>query len=445
MQLLDDKHHEVAASELMTMVSEAHDHTSVCVEDLDDSQMVVPSLEILNPIIWELGHVSFFYDIFLLRVLDGGEAVMPVGDSLYNSFQVDHDDRWNLALPTRVETMSYMERVRDLVLERLDNSEPNGQETYLHLLALSHEDMHGEALTYMRQTLGYTAPSFDNSGTLGRVDDPGGGPLPGDVTVPGGRFSLGARRDAPFVFDNEKWAHPVDLDPFEIARAPVTNLEFRAFVEDGGYSRQDLWGDQGWLWRTKTGARSPKYWQRSADGWTRRDFENVVPLEDHAPVVHVTWWEAEAYCQWAGRRLPAEAEWEMAASAESTSDRINADSPKRRYPWGDHAPSTDLANLDVSHVGCVDVGALAAGDSAFGCRQMIGNVWEWTASPFYPYPGYLLDFPYKEYSAPWFGYRFVLKGGSWATRPRFAYNTLRNFFQPYRNDVFAGFRTCSLG
>ena len=133
----------------------------------------------------------------------------------------------------------------------------------------------------------------------------------------------------------------------------------------------------------------------------------------------------------------------MAASAESTGNGKGAQR-KRRYPWGDEAPTADRANLDSRTLGCVDVGAFPSGDSAFGCRQMIGNVWEWTESSFYPFPGYIPDFPYKEYSAPWFGYRKVLKGGAWATRSRFAYNTCRNFFQPYRNDLFAGFRTCAV-
>ena len=176
----------------------------------------------------------------------------------------------------------------------------------------------------------------------------------------------------------------------------------------------------------------------------RRNFHQWIPIEPHAPVIHLTWYEAEAYCHWANRRLPTEAEWEMAASAEPSVSGDSVTAKKRRYPWGD-APSTpNHANLDSRHQGCVDVAAYPEGDSAFGCRQMIGNVWEWTATPFYPFPGYILDYPYKEYSAPWFGDRKVLKGGAWATRSRLAYNTFRNFFPPNRNDVFAGFRTCAL-
>jgi iron(II)-dependent oxidoreductase len=224
----------------------------------------------------------------------------------------------------------------------------------------------------------------------------------------------------------------------------VTNAEFAQFVEDRGYLRRKIWSYQGWNWRIKTGAQHPIYWQRGGNGLLRRHFDKLVPFEEHAPVIHVNWYEAEAYCNWAGRRLPTEAEWEVAASAESAPDGKGITGRKRRYPWGDEPPSPGRVNLDSRFLGCVEVGAFPAGDSAFGCRQMMGNVWEWTASAFYPFPGFVVDAPYKEYSAPWFGYRKVLRGGAWATRSRLACNTYRNFFQPYRRDIFAGFRTCAI-
>ncbi|MDE2485626.1 MAG: SUMF1/EgtB/PvdO family nonheme iron enzyme, partial [candidate division NC10 bacterium] len=315
---------------------------------------------------------------------------------------------------------------------------------YLYLLSVLHEDMHGEAFTYMRQTLEYPAPKLSIAEDGSSARELGGGPLPGDVEIPGAVFQLGATPDLPFVFDNEKWAHPVEIAPCRIARAPVTNGEFVEFVSDRGYLWRELWSPQGWVWRTKTGAQHPLYWHRGQSGWLRKHFDRLVPLEAYAPVIHVNWYEAEAYCQWAGRRLPTETEWEMAAGAEPTPDGTGITWKKRRYPWGDEPPTPEHANLDSRMLGCVDVGAFAAGDSAFGCRQMIGNIWEWTASPFYPFPGFTVDSPYREYSAPWFGYRKVLKGGAWATRSRLIRNTFRNFFLPDRRDVFAGFRTCAL-
>jgi iron(II)-dependent oxidoreductase len=167
-------------------------------------------------------------------------------------------------------------------------------------------------------------------------------------------------------------------------------------------------------------------------------------MEPHRPVLHVCWYEAVAYCRWAGRRLPSEAEWEAAATTHPASDGQQLSLDKTRFPWGDILPSPDHANLDGLALGCRDVGALPAGDSAFGCRQMIGNVWEWTQSDFLPYPGFVID-QYKEYSAPWFGTHKVLRGGCWATRSRLIRATWRNFYRPERRDVLAGFRTCGLG
>jgi iron(II)-dependent oxidoreductase len=444
MQLLQGKHFVLSSAALAGVVQDTRARTLALVADLEEAQFEVPQLGLVNPFRWELGHVTFFYEAFVLQMLGQTTPLLAGAEDLYDSFKIDHEDRWSLPLPSREQTFAYMQRVLDAVVERLHGHTPSASETYLYLLSVLHEDMHGEALTYMRQTLSYPVPQLDGLSTADLPAALGRGPWPGDVDVPGGAFSLGATPDQPFVFDNEKWAHVVDVAPFRMARAPVTNAEFAAFVEDGGYQRRDWWSYQGWVWRTKARAQHPFYWQRDGQGWLQRHFDTLVPLAPHAPVVHVTWYEAEAYCQWAGRRLPTEAEWEMAASAEPTADGRGITGRKRRYPWGDEPPTPAHANLDTRVVRCVDVAAFPAGDSAFGCRQMAGNIWEWTASAFYPFPGYLVDEPYREYSAPWFGYRKVLKGGAWATRARLAYNTYRNFFPPARHDVYAGFRTCAI-
>ena len=443
MHPLADKHFTLSNAALIGLVQDARTRTLALVADLDAAQFEVPQLALVNPFRWELGHVTFFYEAFLLQLLGQTAPLLVGAEDLYDSFKVDHEDRWALPLPSLQHTLEYMRRVLDAVGEQLQGHAPSAQETYLTLLSILHEDMHGEALTYMRQTLSYPAPALGSSSVTAVPAALGGGPLPGDVEVPGGLFSLGATPEQSFVFDNEKWAHTVHVAPFRIARAPVTNAEFAAFVDGGGYRQRDWWSYQGWVWRTKTQTQHPQYWQRDGQSWWQRHFDTLVPLAPHAPVGHVTWYEAEAYCQWAGRRLPTEAEWEMAASAEPTPDGTGITRRKRRYPWGDEPPTPEHANLDARFLGCVDVGSFPAGDSAFGCRQMAGNVWEWTADAFYPFPGYLVDYPYREYSAPWFGYRKVLKGGAWATRTRLAYNTYRNFFPPARYDVFAGFRTCA--
>jgi iron(II)-dependent oxidoreductase len=219
----------------------------------------------------------------------------------------------------------------------------------------------------------------------------------------------------------------------------VTQVEFAAFVADDGYRRAELWGRSGWRWRQAGDILHPMHWRREGDCWLRRDFDRWLPLEPHRPVIHVNWYEAEAYCRWAGRRLPTEAEWETAAAASGN----DLSAPKRRFPWGDELPNPTQVQLDGYRLGCCDVADLPAGDSHFGCRQMIGNVWEWTASDFLPYPGFVAD-PYREYSQPWFGTHKVLRGGAWMTRSRLLRNTWRNFYQPDRRDVWAGFRTCAL-
>jgi len=393
--------------------------------DLDDAQWMGPLLPIVNPMRWEIGHVAWFQEFWVLRHARGRAALRTDADALYDSTKIAHDTRWDLPLPDRDATLAYMREVLERVCEALDD----GHARYFHELALFHEDMHGEAFTYTRQTLGYPRPPSDV------VVPAAAGAWPGDVEVPGGELLLGARPDAEhFVFDNEKWAHPVTVAPFRIARAPVTNAELAAFVDDGGYTRDELWSAEGLRWRQTVGARAPVYWQRESNAWLVRRYDGLVPLAPHRPAIHVCWHEAEAYCRWAHRRLPTEAEWELAASTPDG----------RRFPWGDAPPSPAHANLDARAGDPVDVAAHPAGDSAYGCRQMIGNVWEWTSTRFGPYPGFVAD-PYKEYSEPWFATpHMVLRGGCWATRGRMLRNTWRNFYPPDRRDVLAGFRTCAI-
>jgi iron(II)-dependent oxidoreductase len=262
--------------------------------------------------------------------------------------------------------------------------------------------------------------------------------------VPGGRWRLGSTATEGFIFDNEKWAHEVEIAPFRIAKAPVTNAEFAAFIESGGYRRREFWSAAGWAWRERLAAEQPVYWiKNDGGGWTWRRYDKVDELPPHAPVTFVNWYEAQAWCNWAKRRLPTEAEWEAAAVGEASADGSRLADGKRRWPWGDAAPSSERANLDFAFEDPLDVAACAAGDSAFECRQMAGNVWEWTGSDFVPFAGFAAD-PYEDYSQPWFNTRKVLRGGSFATSARIARPSYRNFFTPERNDVIAGFRTCAL-
>jgi iron(II)-dependent oxidoreductase len=399
---------------IASWVTDARRRTLMFYRDLFEGRqpLDVPYLRIINPPLWELGHVGWFQEHWVLRRALGRAPMRADVDTLYNSALVPHRSRWDLPLPSLPQTAAYLDRVQDQVLEALGR-ELTPELRYYTLLAIFHEDMHDEAFAYTRQTLGLpmqTRPA------------PPAGPWPGDVEIAGGPFRLGAEPhpEPPFVFDNEKWAHEVHLEPFQIARAPVTQGQFLAFVEDGGYRRRELWTEASWAWRESAGAEHPVYW-RYTDQWDRRVFDRWVPLQEqlHRPVIHVNGYEAEAWCAWAGRRLPTEAEWERAAVG---------------------APIAGNLGLEVGDT--VDVAAYPEADSAAGCRQMVGNVWEWTATAFGPYPGYVRD-PYAEYSEPWFGDHRVLRGGCFVTQARLLRPTWRNFYTPDRRDIWGGFRTCA--
>ena len=455
----------ITSAQLIEALMETRARTLELVHDLSEVQLIGPRLQIVNPLRWEIGHVAWFQEFWVLRHLGGQPPILKQGDELYDSARVAHDARWDLPLLERHETLAYMSQVLERVIDQagyrsrsLRDAEGYDEEYFLNLVLL-HEQMHDEAITYTRQTLSYRPPEIgivgkpavdvavanrvqvaEQTAPIAQTDDW----LTSDAEIPGGKLTLGRASEQGFVFDNEQLAHEIEIAPFAISKTAVTNGEFKRFVVDDGYGRSELWTAEGWHWRTSVRAEHPVYWRRAGkDRWARRNFDEWVALDGRLPVIHVNWHEAQAYCRWAGRRLPTEAEWEMAASAEPAADGRGLTTHKRVFPWGDDSPTIDRANLDWRELGCIPVYALPAGDSAFGCRQMIGNVWEWTASDFKPYPGFIAG-PYKEYSAPWFGDHKVLRGGCWVTRSRLIHNTYRNFYPPDRRDVWAGFRTCAL-
>ena len=338
---------------------------------LGGERLLGPKLAIVNPPLWEIGHVAWFQERWCLRYRDSGglgESILAGADALYDSSAVPHDARWTLALPDLAATRGYAEAVLEAVLGRLGREPEDAALRYFVRLATLHEDMHSEAFHYTRQTLGYEDPF------PGQAWFPAGpAPAAGDADCAGGAFELGARPGEGFVFDNEKWAHEVRLAPFRIARAPVTNAQYLQYVEAGG--------------------PAPRYWRREDGAWRQRRFARWVPLAPQEPAVNLSWDEARAWCGWAGRRLPSEAEWACAA--------------------------------------------------AQGLLEGRGLVWEWTASAFEPYPGFVAD-PYRDYSQPWFGSHKVLRGGSFSTPSRVARHGFRNFYTPDRSDIFAGFRSCAL-
>lgn len=435
---------ELTTEQLVAHLHEARARLLELVSDLDDRQMIGPLLPIVNPLRWEIAHVAYFQEFWLLRHLRGREQISPAADldpdKLYDSARVHHDTRWDLPLPSKQITIDYTQRILDRVTEAVlkQPAPPDAagyNDNYFLHLSLLHEDMHNEAITYTRQTLGYSAPLLRQRDVeTGRTGDGEKGRL-GDVLIPGGSFRLGSDVYSGFVFDNELNAHEITLAPFVMSRTAVSNAEFLAFVEAGGYDCREFWSDTGWRWRESVVAEHPLYWRCVGGEWQRKVFDRWLRLELTLPVLHVNWFEADAFCRWAGRRLPTEAEWEMAASLDAVGN-------KRKFPWGNDAPTPERANLDWSNGGLLPVDALSAGDSSFGLRQLIGNVWEWTATDFAPFDGFAPG-PYKEYSAPWFGDHKVLRGGCWATRSRLIRVGYRNFYKPDRRDVWAGFRTCA--
>ncbi|MHB1534522.1 MAG: selenoneine synthase SenA [Acidimicrobiales bacterium] len=444
----------VDATALAGWVAERRHRLLGLVADLDDEQLVGPMWPTINPLDWEIGHVGWFQEHFVLRDLLGEAPIIAHADALWDSGAVPHDTRWFLRLPARADILTYLTDTAERVIARLDDSVDQDPQTTGPLLyrvryVTHHEDWHSEAIVYTRQALGLPEPSLATPASSSRAVPgstaaaEGNGALPGDVRIPGGRFLLGAEPGAPFVFDNEKWAHVVELEPFDLARAPVTQSELADFVDDGGYRRSNLWSDEGWAWREAAAAEHPLYWRRGAGGWERRRFDRWSPLERDRPAVHLSFFEAEAWCRWAHRRLPTEAEWEAAAIGVAGPDGQLA--PERRlWPWGEEPPDAQRANLDGWRFDTVDVAACPSGDSAFGVRQLVGNVWEWTSTVFEPFPGFERDV-YVQNSEPWFGTRRVLRGGGWATRSELVRPTLRNYFTPDRRDVFAGLRTVRLG
>ena len=366
-----------------------------------------PSLEIpyaaeLNPPRWELGHIAWFEERWLARNperLRGARAdpdaaraapLLRGADALYDSSRVAHDTRWHLDLPDAARTLDLMRRVRERTLKLLDASAPDDDALYFFRLVLLHEDMHAEAWITMAQRLG-----LDIHAAL-TADRPAPVSAHGDWTLPGARVTVGAI-EAGFAFDNELGVHEIELAPFGIARAPVTWDAYLPFIEAGAYDDERLWSADGWAWRQAHSPGLPRHLVRNDDGrWRQTSFGRLIDLDRDAPAMHITAHEAAAWCRWAGRRLPTEAEWEHAARSA------------------------------------------AAGTEAFEW----GQVWEWTASPFAPYPGFE-PHPYRDYSMPFFDGRPVLRGGSFASSPRIKHPAYRNYFGAERSDLFAGFRSCA--
>jgi iron(II)-dependent oxidoreductase len=396
----------------------------------------------MSPLVWDLAHIGNYEELWLLREAAGAPAVDASLDDMYDAFRHPRPNRPALPLLGPAEARRYIADVRGRVvdtLERVDlESRPLLAGGFVYGMVVQHEHQHDET---MLATLQLMDPPGYRPLAAPPVAGPGD-PLPAEVLVPAGTFVMGTDDD-PWAYDNERPAHAVDLPAFMIDTAPVTNGAYAEFVADGGYGEPRWWGDAGWAWRLKEDLHHPGFWRAEGDGrWSRNRFgwQEDLPLDE--PVQHVCWHEADAFARWAGKRLPTEAEWEKAASWSPPGDRANPApaGARRRWPWGDGEPDPTRANLGGLAFRPAPAGAYPGGASAYGCRQMVGDVWEWTSSDFEPYPGFA-SFPYREYSEVFFGTGYkVLRGGSWATSPAAVRSTFRNWDLPIRRQIFAGFR-----
>ena len=405
-------------------------------EPVPEPLLVRQHSELLSPMVWDLAHVANYEDLWLLRAL-GAESVDASYDGLYDAFLHPRRTRGGLAMLDRPGALAYGDRIRDRVLDLLHRNGAEGDGGlraggFVYGMVVQHEHQHDETLLAALHLLpeGYDGLAAERPPAPGGWADPAG-----ECVVPGGTYVVGTSTD-PWAYDNERPAHEVELAPYAIDTAPVTNAAWAGFLAAGGYDRPELWSGPGWAWRREAALDRPLGWEPDgAGGWLRTRFGRVEPVPADEPVQHVCWYEAEAFCRWVGRRLPTEVEWEVAATCDPEGGG------KRRHPWGDHPWRPELANLGQGRLGPDPVGAHPVGRSPVGCLAMEGDVWEWTASGFDPWPG-TTAFPYREYSEVFYGGDYkVLRGGSWATSPVVARGTFRNWDHPIRRQIFAGLRT----
>jgi iron(II)-dependent oxidoreductase len=440
---------ELAAQ--LALLDAARARTVEMVAPLSEADLLAQHSRLMSPIAWDLGHIAHFEELWLLPGTPAAEfSRLPESGSahLYDAFTTPRAERSKLPLPSVATVWEYLRAVRQRVEQHVqpvlasggDALSPSAAGDFALPMVVQHEAQHQETvlqaialredLRYRPHFLGEPAPTLVASG------------VSESVLIPGGPFTLGTN-DRKWAYDNERPAREVHVPSFRMARTPVTNGAYLAFMADAGYERRNLWSDAGWAWLTQSECRAPAHWRarsepdtdkHAARDWQALVFGELQPLHPDDILVHVSWYEADAFARWAGGRLPSEAEWEKAAAWDAAAGR------SRRFPWGDAPHDATRANLDQAHLQPSRASSYPEGQSAYGCYQMLGDVWEWTDTWFDAYPGFV-SFPYREYSQEFFGEQYrVLRGGSFATRATVARSTFRNWDLPERRQIFAGFR-----
>lgn len=425
-------------AEIADLLMEARSRTLLLIAGVSEEDLRVQHDPLMGPIVWDLGHIAHFEDVWLLESLEAGTDGSEGLRGMYNPFENPRGVRAELPLPNLPECLDFMAGMRRAVLDRvpaldLAASDPLLRDGFVFRMVLQHEYQHNETMLQTLQLKGgepYRPPRG-----LQHPEPPASEGFDDGAMVrfPGGAAEIGTD-DHSAAYDNERPLHTVDLAPFWIDRTPVTNAAYARFVDDGGYRTPEFWSDEGRRWLEESGVEAPKHWSRADGRWEVRSMDRVQALDPRSPVCHVCFHEAEAYARFAGKRLPTEFEWEAAATWDPVAG------VKRSFPWGEEPATPAVANVDVLAFGTAPVGSYVRNVSPIGCTGMIGDVWEWTSSDFLAYPGYR-TFPYPEYSEVFFGDEYkVLRGGAWATRGGAIRGTFRNWDFPIRRQIFSGLR-----
>lgn len=407
------------------------------VDDADLTRQISP---LMSPLVWDLAHVGNYEELWLLNQVAGIPTTSSEYDDMYNAFEHPRRERPALALLGPGAARAYIAEVRERALEHLETLDPGrfrpwpSLVPFVYDMVVQHEQQHVETMLATLALMGEADPTRGlrpDTPDSRTAPDPSGLVTAGTVDLPGGNFAMGTDED--LAYDNERPAHTVRVEPFRMDVRPVTSGEYLEFVEAGGYDDESLWHPNGWAFVEGAGLEAPQYWLRdTSGGWLRNRFGHVEPLREDEPVMHVCWYEADAYSRWRGGRLPTEAEWEHAASW----------TPEGRKVLGtaDEASDADLwTEGETQRFGPLPATA-GTWTSPAGCVGMLGGVWEWTSTDFRGYPGFVSS-PYDEYSEVFFGSNYkVLRGGSWATHPWAARTTFRNWDFPIRRQIFSGFR-----
>lgn len=421
---------------MVEALREARERTLRLVAPFSDADLERVHSPLMSPLVWDLGHIAAFEDLWIAHRTGGRPLLREDLAHVYDAFESPRWGRGNLPFLRPEQAREYLAEVRARTVEVLE--QPGTGDGTTAELVLRHEHQHNETMLQTIQLAeleGLGAPA-DAAAAPGAAPETGlemvevpGGPC----TIGASVFRAGSGMPAAFAYDNERPRHRTDVRPYLIGRTAVTNQTWLTFAEGGGYERREWWSHEGWSWKEEQDITRPRSW--TADLRSEWRLGELAPLAPDRPVVHISWFEADAFARAHGARLPTEVEWEKAAT---WSHEQQVALP---YPWGDEPPVVAThANLDQRSGGPTSAAAHPAGASPCGCLGMIGDVWEWTSSDFGGYPGFVAH-PYPEYSEVFFGTGHkVLRGGSWATRPRVATPTFRNWDLPQRRQIFAGVR-----